>query len=503
MVDEPVRGYMPDRSFYSLSGIDQCRAFLRKVLPPTPLSRLTGFRLTDVSSGAAVLTVPVSPWLQLGDGTVDISTLAELAVDTAIVTTIPEGHSAVTSSVSLHHLRPCTLKSEMLVARGRVLNQGPKFTVAEALIEDGLGRAVAHTAGSAIVVPIDPPPPPHPGGITPVAEPTYPTPQPHERVVPPGAVLPPDAIDQMGGWREVVSLWATGKLPHPPACQLFGIRCLDATEGSTSWSLKLDRWLTIRLNIQAGVIMTLAHYALTTAVAGLCPSGHRVRVIHETMNFLGHVYPDGRDVVARARVADQRDVVLAVVEITDDDGNRVARGSQSALIIDRSQTRTVEPERVLATVLFTDIVGSTTHARDLGDARWGELLEEHHTAVRRQLVVFKGREVKTTGDGFLATFDSPGRAVQAARAIRDTLRSLSLEVRVGLHTGECEVSGTDVAGIAVHIASRVQACAQQGEVLVTGTVRDLVTGSGLRFTDRGRQHLKGIEGDWHLFALAE
>ena len=139
----------------------------------------------------------------------------------------------------------------------------------------------------------------------------------------------------------------------------------------------------------------------------------------------------------------------------------------------------------------------------MGDARWKELLDQHDTLVRRQLQAFQGREVKTTGDGFLATFDSPWRALQAARTIRDEVQRLGIYIRAGLHTGECQRSGTDVAGIAVHISSRVQACAQPGEVLVTGTVRDLVTGSGLRFTDRGRQPLKGIEGDWQLFALSE
>lgn len=140
-------------------------------------------------------------------------------------------------------------------------------------------------------------------------------------------------------------------------------------------------------------------------------------------------------------------------------------------------------------------------AERLGDERWRHLLDEHHGLVRKQLGLFKGREVKTTGDGFLATFDSPGRAVQCTRAIREGVRRLGLEIRAGLHTGECEVSGADVAGIAVHIAARIQGSAGAGEILVSGTVRDLVTGSGLRFSDHGRHHLKGIEGDWLLFLV--
>jgi class 3 adenylate cyclase len=157
----------------------------------------------------------------------------------------------------------------------------------------------------------------------------------------------------------------------------------------------------------------------------------------------------------------------------------------------------------VVTVLFTDLVASTTTAKELGDARWQELLEQHHSLVRRQLEISNGHEVKTTGDGFLATFDSPADALRCARGIRTAIANLGLEVRVGIHTGQCEVSDGDVAGIAVHVAARVLSAAGPGEVLVSGTVRDLVLGSDSKFDDRGRHQLKGIDGDWQLFALAE
>jgi pimeloyl-ACP methyl ester carboxylesterase len=164
--------------------------------------------------------------------------------------------------------------------------------------------------------------------------------------------------------------------------------------------------------------------------------------------------------------------------------------------------RPVPPvERVLATVLFTDVVGSTERAADLGDGQWRELLRAHHAQVRRQLERFQGREVKTTGDGFLATFDGPARAIRCATAIRDAVRSLGLEVRAGLHTGEVELSDGDIAGIAVHLGSRVVNTAQPGEVLVSRTVVDLVAGSGLTFADRGEHALKGVPGEWSLFAV--
>ena len=161
-----------------------------------------------------------------------------------------------------------------------------------------------------------------------------------------------------------------------------------------------------------------------------------------------------------------------------------------------------EPDRVLATVLFTDIVASTEQAAKLGDRGWRELIARHDRLVRRELERYRGRPVKTMGDGFLATFDGPARAIRAARSIADGVASLGLELRAGVHTGELEVVGDDVAGMAVNIGARVSALAGAGEVLVSRTVKDLVVGSGLEFEDRGSHTLKGVPGDWSLYALA-
>jgi class 3 adenylate cyclase len=158
-------------------------------------------------------------------------------------------------------------------------------------------------------------------------------------------------------------------------------------------------------------------------------------------------------------------------------------------------------DRVLATVLFTDIVGSTERAAELGDGRWRELLDAHDRTVRRQLERFRGREVSTSGDSFLATFDGPGRAIECACAIRDAVPALGLEIRAGLHTGEIEVRGNDVAGMAVHLGARVAALAGPSEVLVSSTVKDLVVGSGVSFRDGGEHHLKGVPGTWRLYAV--
>jgi class 3 adenylate cyclase/pimeloyl-ACP methyl ester carboxylesterase len=160
-----------------------------------------------------------------------------------------------------------------------------------------------------------------------------------------------------------------------------------------------------------------------------------------------------------------------------------------------------EPDRVLATVLFTDLVDSTARAAELGDRAWRNLLVEHHAIVRSELTRFRGTEMDTAGDGFFATFDGPARAIQSACAIRESLRELGLEVRTGLHTGECELIDSKVGGIAVHIGARVAALAGPGEVLVSSTVKDLVAGSGIEFEDRGEHQLKGISERWHLFEV--
>ncbi len=182
-------------------------------------------------------------------------------------------------------------------------------------------------------------------------------------------------------------------------------------------------------------------------------------------------------------------------------------GDTAALVAEIQQFLTgsrasVEMERVLATVLFTDIVGSTERAVALGDRVWCDLLDRHHAIVRQEIERHRGHEVDTAGDGFLATFDGPARAVRCAKGIRDAVRSLGIEIRAGVHTGECERLNDKIAGIAVHTGARVMAQAGPGEILVSATVKDLVAGSGLEFREHGTHVLKGIPGEWRLFAAA-
>jgi class 3 adenylate cyclase len=181
-------------------------------------------------------------------------------------------------------------------------------------------------------------------------------------------------------------------------------------------------------------------------------------------------------------------------------------GDQDAIVDEAEEfltgsRRQAEPDRVLATVLFTDIVGSTERASELGDSRWREVLDGHERITRRALERFRGTEIKSTGDGFLATFDGPARAIRCAQRIAEEVRGLGVEIRAGLHTGELELRNGDVGGIAVHTGARVSAEAGPGEVLVSRTVKDLVAGSGIEFSDRGLRVLKGVPGEWHLYAV--
>jgi len=210
----------------------------------------------------------------------------------------------------------------------------------------------------------------------------------------------------------------------------------------------------------------------------------------ETRRYLARNIPGAKYV----ELPGENHVLVFEPEITD----RIVGEIEEFLTGSRSET---EIDRILATVMFTDIVESTKRAAELGDRQWRALLDRHHDAVRQQLARFRGQEVKNLGDGILATFDGPARGVRCACAIAEEVRPLGIEIRAGLHTGECEMLGNDVGGIAVHIGARVAALAGAGEVLVSSTVKDLVAGSGFRFGDRGSRSLKGVPGEWHIFAV--
>ncbi len=253
-------------------------------------------------------------------------------------------------------------------------------------------------------------------------------------------------------------------------------------------------WLAkhLRMGASPGAAMVIQRMARDVDIRDVLPS---IRVPTLVLNIAEHA-DEGRYIADRIPGARQvqlggADTVFFLVPGLSDEIERFVKSAWGE----------AEPETVLSTVLFTDIVGSTERAAELGDRRWAELVGTHHTLVRRQLDRFRGRELDTAGDGFFASFDGPVRGIRCARAIVESLRLVNLEARAGLHTGECEVVGDKLAGIAVNIGSRIASLAKPGEVLVSGTVKDLVAGSGIGFADRGTVELKGVPGRWQLFAV--
>jgi class 3 adenylate cyclase len=278
----------------------------------------------------------------------------------------------------------------------------------------------------------------------------------------------------------------------------------DTTEvlafGAPQADASMLRWLTMafRSSISPGEFYDVVRTMGPVDIRRLLGSVQApVLVLHRT--------GDRTADVRASRYMAQRLPKARLVELPGEDHSPYL-GDQDAVVALTQEFLTgalpaVDPDRVLATVLFTDIVDSTRRAAELGDRRWHRLLEEHQRVVRQHLARFRGREIKTTGDGFLATFDGPARAIRSADAIRAELRELGLEVRVGLHTGECELLGEDIGGIAVHIAARVLAKAGAGEIWCSRTVKDLVAGAGFAFTERGTHRLKGVPDQWQLFAV--
>jgi class 3 adenylate cyclase len=257
----------------------------------------------------------------------------------------------------------------------------------------------------------------------------------------------------------------------------------------------------VRYSVSPGAYRDYMRMNLDTDVSAVLPSiGVPTLVLHRTEILL--------DVRNGRYLADQ----IPGARLVELPGRNFAPqiGEQEAIFaelehffaeIQSGEWKAAEPDRVLSTVLFTDIVGSSEKAASLGDRAWRELLEQHHEIVRRQLVRFRGKEVDTAGDGFFASFDGPARAIHCGCAVVDAMPELGLDVRVGLHTGECELVDGKVAGIAVHTGARVAAHAEPGEVLVSSTVKDLVAGSGIDFRERGTHELKGIPGEWRLYAV--
>jgi class 3 adenylate cyclase len=286
----------------------------------------------------------------------------------------------------------------------------------------------------------------------------------------------------------------------------FGARVAAALAPSADEEGKRTLATMLRQSASPGAAAALARMDMEVDVRHVLPA---VRVPTLVLNRAG----EDADIVGGSRYLAEHIPGAQHVELPGVDHAVFAGDPESFLReIERFLTEVweerawedAEPDRVLATVLFTDIVGSTARASELGDRAWRELMGEHNARVRRELARHRGREIDTAGDGFFASgFDGPARAIRCARAIVDAVRDIDVELRVGLHTGECELIDDKIGGIAVNIGARVAAHAEPGEVLVSSTVKDLVAGSGISFDDRGLVELKGVPGEWRLFAVTQ
>jgi pimeloyl-ACP methyl ester carboxylesterase len=299
-----------------------------------------------------------------------------------------------------------------------------------------------------------------------------------------------------------------------PEESLEDIRLLASRAGTQVWlDERLQSWAP-SISGDEGVRRWWRRWVLTSASPGAIVALGRMNSEIDARDTLSAIrvptlvlnrIDDTMNPVAEARFMAERIAGAEMVELAGEDHAFFVDPEQvtgeierfSRAIWDRGEWDTVEYDRVLATILFTDIVGSTAKLAELGDRRWRDLVQQHHAVVRRQLVRFSGREIDTAGDGFFASFDGPARAIRCACAITEAVRGIGLDVRAGLHTGECEVVDAKIGGIAVHIGARVAALARPGEVLVSSTVKDLVAGSGLVFEDRGEHELRNIPGKWH------
>jgi class 3 adenylate cyclase len=279
-----------------------------------------------------------------------------------------------------------------------------------------------------------------------------------------------------------------------------GVTDLETVAPSRTNDANFARWWSsfLRQSASPGAAVALAQMNTEIDVRSLLGAVHvPTLVLHRTGDLDANI-AEGRYVVSH--IPDAKFVELAGTD------HLVFTGDFGAVVDELQEfltgvRRPAESDRLLATVLLTDIAGSTQIAAGLGDLKWRDVLERHNALVRSDLARFRGSEIKTTGDGFLATFDGPARAIQCALSLRASLRQVGIEIRAGLHTGECEILGSDIGGIAVHIAARVLSEAEPGEVLVSSTVRDLVAGSGIGFTSRGRRELRGVPGEWELLAV--
>jgi len=321
-----------------------------------------------------------------------------------------------------------------------------------------------------------------------------------------GTFLSPDNLSWSGTYRQLSAEERLAEMARRWGTPEYCEELLRTDAPSKVDDADFSRWYATRLRLGASpaAAVTLMKMVMETDARPILPSIH-------VPSLILHRVGDRNCDVGASRVAADHIPGASYIELPGDDHLPWVGDSEAIVAaIERFLTaiwqgggwEAPEPERILSTVLFTDIVGSSERAAALGDRAWRDLLEKHHALVRRQLTRFRGEEMDAAGDGFFARFDGPARAIRCASAIVEAVRELELDVRAGLHTGECELVDGKVAGIAVHTGARIASLAAPGEVLVSSTVKDLVAGSGMDFRERGLEVLKGIPGEWRLYAVA-
>ena len=433
--------------------------------------------------------------------------LAETAVTGVAMTTLTPGLDVEPVSLALNYFRPTRPQAGNLLARARVVNASRLYVFVEIEVEDPQGRKIAHGTSHCEVRQVEPSPPPPPSELRRVDEAAYSTPDPYLRAVR-SRLAPPEMLVEQGGLA-FGQAYLQGRF-LTPFSELTGCRieAIDEQQGSVTMTMTMPatEWLCrFSRCVAPGAIASLANSASLTFGWLLVQPAQSVAGLAHSTSFFRAVPADGRLLRAEARgTIRSRGLVIADVDVYDADGQLAAAAQGVAQLIDSSkrQKQTVsEVKRILATLLFTDIVASTEHARRLGDGGWRAVLSQHHNAVRAEIARCEGTEVDTAGDGFFVRFDSPARALDCARAAREAVKRLGIDIRVGMHTGECELQGRSLTGMAVHVAARIQGLAGPGDILVSSTVKDIVVGSDARFEDRGQHSLKGMPGEWRLFSL--
>jgi len=494
-----------------MSGLEMLRAAVDRRLPDAPITKLTGLRLSEVGLGIASASMPASPWWQSGAGVFLAGSLAfaaDMPLGCAVLTGAPAGTGMTTSELSVNILRAGTIRCQTIIGRGRLIHATRSLGLSEATIEDGRGRMLGHATSRCVLFQLDP---------EVVAarqrpeEPPSNLPDPYLRPLE-GDVYGQEYWDHTAGL-EVVRQVASGAFV-PPCWLLMGMRGVDAAEGQMTMAMSTSAWLCNAFGvIYGGAIAFLADAAIVLAAGSTVPEATAFNTMDIKVHFLRPVLPGDGELLASATVVHRgRTIAVVNCEIKDSQGKLAAQATGSVLILpgrpwERRPVHvvdevTLETGRILTTVLFVDIVESTRKAAEVGDRKWREALDDYQATVREQLQRFGGKEVDSVGDGFLVAFDGAARSIRCAAAMRDGVRHLGLEVRCGIHAGEVERSGGKLVGIAVHTGARIADIAAPGEILVSALVKGLVAGSGIDFQERGEHELKGIPGQWGLFAAS-